>query len=237
MTLATVFKAADGLVVTADSRATVFSMGQIVHGQQMAIAATYDNTAKILRPANQKFVAAVVHGLGVLGQGQALRTISSYMPEVEALIGDERISVQGFAEQLGNFFNGQLVATQQQVDEPIQFIVCGFNENEPYGRVYTLSVPDALAPVEQLVDQFGLQLGGQHDIVGRMLQGVNIPYQLLALQDAVDLTILLARTTAQVQNFSLDLRGVGGSIDVVVLTRSEGARDVQRKQLRGEQTN
>jgi 20S proteasome alpha/beta subunit len=61
-----------------------------------------------------------------------------------------------------------------------------------------------------------------------------IPYQFLPLQDCVDLAILLVRTTAQLQTFLVDVRGVGGDIDVATITRTEGFRAVQQKEITGE---
>jgi hypothetical protein len=67
----------------------------------------------------------------------------------------------------------------------------------------------------------------------RRVSGVQIPYQLLPLQDCVDLCILLVRTTAQLMQYMIGVRGVGGAIDVAVIT-SEGTRDVQIKEIQGE---
>lgn len=43
---------------------------------------------------------------------------------------------------------------------------------------------------------------------------VPIPYQFLPLQDCVDLSIMLIRTTRSIQTFYVGVRGVGGAIDV-----------------------
>ena len=61
-----------------------------------------------------------------------------------------------------------------------------------------------------------------------------LPYQFLPLQDCVDLCILLIRTTINMQRFTLDLRGVGGPIDVATVTRIDGFQPVQQKILLGE---
>lgn len=64
-----------------------------------------------------------------------------------------------------------------------------------------------------------------------------LPINFLALQDCVDLAILLIRTTIAVQQLTISLRGVGGAIDVATITRQEGLRFVQRKQVVGEIQN
>jgi hypothetical protein len=63
---------------------------------------------------------------------------------------------------------------------------------------------------------------------------LRIPYQFLPLQDCVDLVILLIHTTLRLMNFVTDVRGVGGPIDVAMITRTEGVKYVQAKQIHGE---
>jgi hypothetical protein len=62
-----------------------------------------------------------------------------------------------------------------------------------------------------------------------------LPYQFLPLQDCVDLCVQLIRTTINMQRFTLDVRGVGGQIDVATVTRMEGFKAIQQKQIVGEQ--
>lgn len=68
----------------------------------------------------------------------------------------------------------------------------------------------------------------------RQAVAAQIPYQFLPLQDCVDLSIFLIRTTAELQSWQVGIRGVGGAIDVATITRTEGLREVQRKQVVGE---
>jgi hypothetical protein len=64
--------------------------------------------------------------------------------------------------------------------------------------------------------------------------GSRIPYAFLPLQDCVDLSIFLIRTTIELQNWIVGVRGVGGAIDVATITRTEGFKPVQRKTIMGE---
>jgi hypothetical protein len=68
------------------------------------------------------------------------------------------------------------------------------------------------------------------------LHTLEIPYQFLPLQDCVDLSILLVKTTSQLMQYTTDVRGVGGAVDVATITRTEGFKNVQSKQIRGERT-
>ncbi len=61
-----------------------------------------------------------------------------------------------------------------------------------------------------------------------------IPYPFLPLQDCVDLSIFLIRTTMELQNWIIGVRGVGGAIDVATITRTEGFQPVQKKRIVGQ---
>ncbi len=61
-----------------------------------------------------------------------------------------------------------------------------------------------------------------------------IPFPFLPLQDSVDLSILLIRTTITIQNWVVGVRGVGGPIDVATITRTGGFQPVQLKSISGD---
>jgi hypothetical protein len=91
--------------------------------------------------------------------------------------------------------------------------------------------------VAQIKDHLKLTDAQTTDLV-RHLRDNNpmaLPYQFLPLQDCVDLCVQLIRTTINMQRFSLDVRGVGGQIDVATITRMEGFKAIQQKQIMGEQ--
>lgn len=61
-----------------------------------------------------------------------------------------------------------------------------------------------------------------------------IPYRMLPLQDCIDLVTFLIRTTITAQGLSTGMRGVGGTIEVASITRTDGFRWVQKREMRGE---
>ena len=61
-----------------------------------------------------------------------------------------------------------------------------------------------------------------------------LPLQAMALQDCVNLALFFIRTTIDAQNLTVGIRGVGGPIDVAVITGTEGIQFVQRKEILGE---
>jgi hypothetical protein len=273
MSLGIALKGTEGIVLAADSRVTLF--GQLptaTPGQQMLIPATFDNATKILKTGCQTHVAAVTFGAGAIGQTEP-RTANSFMPEFEATINTGRVTVEEFARRLGVFFLAQWQLQNMPAAPPLGdnmvFLVGGYDENKPYGDLYSVSVPSNPNPTKLIPEgQFGAYWGGQREMTDRLLQGfdpnlpnivqevqgipvnqrdpglgsklqgrlgVAIPWQFLPLQDCIDLSIFLVRTTITMQKWLVGVRGVGGAVDVITITRTTGIQDVQVKQLIGEE--
>jgi len=273
MSLGIAFKGPEGIVLAADSRVTLMTQ---LAGQNILLPATYDNATKMLSVSvkEQTHVGAVTYGVGALG-GAEPRTAHSFMPEFEEQLRREnvgRLSVEAFAKRLSDFFAAQWKAlppiTPPGAQQPdMAFLVGGYDENQPYGRIFEFFVPNNPIPRETLPGgQFGLTWGGQREYVDRLLRGFDdglpmavqqflklpdaqrdtlrqqlttalsspIPYQFLPLQDCVDLSIFLIRTTIKLQTWLVGVRGVGGAIDVATITRIEGFRAIQRKRIVGE---
>lgn len=64
-----------------------------------------------------------------------------------------------------------------------------------------------------------------------------VPWAFLPLQDCVDLAIFLIRTTIVMQHWIVGVRGVGGAIDVAVITQANGFAEIQAKKINGEDEN
>jgi hypothetical protein len=235
MTLAIAVKETEGIVLAVDSRVT---LQFLTHqgAQNTIIPATYDNAIKLLRIAKQGFVGAITYGNAVFDPQQP-RTANSFLQEFETTLSDQRISVKDFATQLGQFYLARWNAAHQAGAEPTGFLVGRYDDGEPYGRLYSLSIPDHAAPDELQVNTFGMQMAGQISVANGLLGQAPIPWQLLPLQDCIDVAILAVKTTAELQKYVTDIRGVGGPVDVAIITKIDGFRYIQSKSLRGEHGN
>ncbi len=58
---------------------------------------------------------------------------------------------------------------------------------------------------------------------------LQIPFPVLPLQDCIDLAVFLIKTTSTAQNLSIGVRGVGGAVDVAVITQGKGLEVVKQK--------
>ena len=93
--------------------------------------------------------------------------------------------------------------------------------------------PDLLRILRQLLNLDDKKIDQLHGALKNDLQ-FPIPYAVLPLQDCVDLAIFLIRTTMIAQRLAIGIRGVGGPIDVAIITRTNGLQYVQQKLIRGE---
>ena len=238
MSLGVVFKGPEGIVLAADSR-VILNVEMPGDTGKVLIPSTYDNATKLLEFQKQKYVGAVTYGIGAIGQKEP-RTAHSFLPEFENELqqeGNKRLSVEEFARKLGRFFLRQWEICMPKEAQPLDliFLVGGYDEDAPYGRVFQIAIPSNPAPIEQNKGQFGITWGGQLEYTTRLIKGmdpalpsfvqkflnltdeqrasleshleqnlsIKIPYQFLPLQDCVNLSIFLIRTSIEIQTWTL----------------------------------
>jgi hypothetical protein len=277
MSLGIAFKGPEGIVLAADSRVTLNSQ-MIAQGPQgptpVLLPSAFDNATKLLKAKSQGYVGAITYGAGAIGMLEP-RTAHSFIPEFEAVLPAERLSVSAFADELSKFFLARWTAAGMPNPTPpgtdMVFLVGGYDEDAPYGRVFEIFIPSKPTPRETIpAGQFGATWGGQQEIAARILNGFDpklpqmardflqiptnaaagqpdpleidlktklsarIPWQFLSLQDCVDLAIFLLRATITLQKWVIDIRGVGGAIDVATITRNDPFQYIQQKKIVGE---
>ncbi len=57
----------------------------------------------------------------------------------------------------------------------------------------------------------------------------NVPFQIFALQDCIDLASFYIKTTVEAQRLSVGIRGVGGEIDIAIIKRNQPLEFIKRK--------
>ena len=170
MSLGVVIKGPEGVVLATDSRVTLEARQQ--NGPSFHV--TFDNATKILsfsKPHN--YVAAITYGLAVIGQ----RTAHSFVPEFElTLKDDERLTVEGYAQRLSEFFLGRWEESSMPKNHegpPMMFIVGGYDPDSAYGKVFLFGIPNhpTLEPKHCDNNEFGMTWGGQLEIASRLIHG------------------------------------------------------------------
>ncbi len=173
MSLGILFKGPEGIVLAVDSRVTLMAK---IGTTNNILPAYYDNATKLLKINGQNFVAAVTYGAGAIGQQQP-RTAHSFVPEFEAeLIANDvgRLPVEQFAVALSDFFLKQWKALMPSnySGADMVFLIGGYDEGEPYGRMFEVQIPSNPQPVERNpAPGFGLIWGGQREYIDRLIRG------------------------------------------------------------------
>lgn len=177
MSLGIAFKGPEGIVLAADSRVTLTTEHKQDNGKIMVLPSTYDNATKLLRLNGQDFVGVVTYGLGGIGS-QSPRTAHSFMPELENELTEKnvgRLSIIDFSQEFSDFFMRQWRETMPENfnGPPMTFLIGGYNEKEPYGKVYRIAIPYQPIPEEQNagMNNFGITWGGQMEYTSRIIKG------------------------------------------------------------------
>ena len=165
MSLGIVVNGSEGIVLAADSRVTL----DVKRGNQGQPSVYYDNATKLLSFAKQPHIGAVTYGVALIGN----RTPHSYIPEFENGLENGRLSVLEFTQKFSTFFRHRLKSEPKRPPgTETYFIVGGYNNRASYGAVYTFSLPSEPTPVRKREEgNFGIDWGGQWDIVGRLING------------------------------------------------------------------
>ncbi|MBI3649787.1 MAG: hypothetical protein HY231_01925 [Acidobacteria bacterium] len=267
MSLGIVVKGSEGVVLAADSRVTLTAQMSQPDGTVLHLPVNFDNATKLLTFAKpNNFIGAVTYGEAVIGTSASnLRTAKSFIPEFEVdLPKGKRLNIEDFSCRLSNFFLKQwndIMPTTHQSPGMV-FVVSGFDNDAAYGSVYEFNIPNTPTPQERQANDFGVTMGGQHELSSRMLKGydeqlldiarqslgldltqldrlrqaleilqLQIPFPVLPLQDCIDLAVFLIKTTSAAQNLSIGVRGVGGAVDLAIITQREGLKIIQQKEL------
>jgi 20S proteasome alpha/beta subunit len=268
MSLGIVVKGAEGVVLAADSRVTLTAQMPQSNGTIFNLPVNFDNATKLLTFAKpNNYIGAVTYGDAVIGaQTSDLRTANSFIPEFEVALQKEnkRLSVEVFSKRLSDFFLKQWQERMptNHKSSGMVFVVGGFDESAAYGTIFEFNIPNTPKPKQASSKEFGITMGGQHELAARMITGydnriidiakqvlrlninqvddlkkalnqlqLQIPFPVLPLQDCIDLAVFLIKTTTTAQNLSIGVRGVGGAIDVAVITQRDGLEIIKRKEL------
>ena len=240
MSLVIAIKGPEGIVLAADTRVTI-SPGSDSR------EAYFDNSSKLLTIGGpHKRVAALTYGAGSVSG----RMISGLMSEFQQTIEDARLTTLEYAQEFSRFFTRWW--SRGNNTSNFWFLIGGVDDKAPYGDLYSLMIPGGELSRHFPGSVFGIRWGGQTDIVNRIILGydpklasllpdvdaasfeTSIPYALLSLQDCINLAIVLIKTTMTLQSLSLESRGVGGTIEVLVITPNGGVQWVQKRELHGE---
>ena len=255
MSLGVAIAGPEGVVIASDTRVTLTAQPD---PNRSPISVNYDNSHKLLTFGEiHNHVAAAVQGQATING----RTIHGWMPEFLHELPAGPLPVGEYAVLLQNFFLNRAAGTPD-ANRVVEFIVGGVSPGDRYGEIHRST--NMAGSAYSAVRDFGMSWGGQTNIVSRLVNGydpampnaianefpdlkleevmktlgqfksISFPWESLPLQDCVDLATFFIRTTMAAQRLSVGLRGVGGMVEIVVITPADGLQWLQRLELRGD---
>jgi hypothetical protein len=257
MSLVVSLRTADGIVIAADSLATVRAQQQIEAEVEVQCpdceskttvkldelppitfpVSTFSFAQKVFPFAKQfavgVFGAAVVNGMSVY----------SHVKQMEGKAADVS-SVDEAAERVGEHFSEQLEAElgdKELPDEvfPLGVQVVGYRASDNGGDEPATVVVRIGNEVqyEMFEDRFGCTVSGDKAVatklwdLGREDTRLSAAYANFSLQDALDYAEFLIQTTAEFQRFTNMLPTVGGETDIGLITPYSGFLWIKQKEL------
>lgn len=255
MTVAIGIAIPEGLIIAGDSRTT--------YGNSRGWPKISSDYAEKVYQITSK-VGAAAFGWAFLNQKNIRSVIEDFKDSLST-----NATIEEVLPTFVDFFEKQYEKhIQAGYDKPVQknatafgFIIGGYDKDK-VGKLYACLFPGKEIQDKATTSLPGATWQGQIDIITRLIKGWDprlnrskltpdlqkeldgeeyiIYFNRMNLQDAIDFSIFLVRTTIEMQRFSDgifdvpgDLAGVGGFIDVCLITSKE-FKWVQKKEFRGE---
>lgn len=178
MTIVVTVKVTDGIVLTADSAATFFGVGQ-------STTKIYNNANKIVNLVRGRPIGALVYGMGSIGSSSVetlskdLRTrfLNTNIMSDPYFFDRNAYTIESVAVAARKFLfeDHYMVAYPQGLSDFFMgYRVCGYSANETLSEIWEFAiVEDHCAPPYRVqdVDEFGLRWAGENEPLDRLLMG------------------------------------------------------------------
>ncbi len=224
-----------GIALSCDSRTTL-STTQEVNDPKNIPNKIIQQTHLTLSDATEKiFLVHDRFGVGTFGDAIIKNLPVGHFVEqfIASLDKEDFIKVEPLKTE---HFASKLLAYFRELDPDLNivFIVVGYDEAEPW--VISIDVKKNTTQRNNLDGAknvtYGILRGGDTSIVNRILSDPQAlpPFQIMNLQDAVDFSRHLIRSTVDQLRFEPRFAAVGGPIDTLVITY-KGAKFLVHKAL------
>jgi 20S proteasome alpha/beta subunit len=219
-----------GIVVSADSRTIGTRQINTPNPQDPSQTIQVQTNIVLSDHADKVFEVYGRFGIGAFGDALVNNMpIAHYVEQFEHHYADNRpSSTEELANNLLDYFR------KFKPLPKVSFVVVGYDDNTPF--IYGINVAENnkerynVKPDGSI--NYSIVRGGEADIVNRLLSQpeFNPPFQVMNLQDAVDYSRHLIRSTIDQMRYEPRFPNVGGSIDTLLVT-STGARFLKKKDI------
>jgi hypothetical protein len=248
MTICLSVKVAEGLVLAADSMATLIGTVSTPQGIQTHVLKTYTHANKLAR-FKRSPIGIMFWGAGAIGT----RSLQSLIMEFEFCAAADGTNVRAAADELVAFLQGRYGAAYPGGKGPeLGVYVGGYAAGRFFPEAYVSVFPDAvpLREIEPDSDgqpRFGVNWFGQERPLFRLMMGYDplaikelvkrgapealvqkwiadnagsmpLVVEGMPIQDAIDLARFLAEVTIGWSRFAAGAPACGGDVDIAVIT-------------------
>ncbi len=219
-----------GIVLSGDSRTTGTRSQQVPNPQNPSTQITVQTNIVLSDAADKVFLLFGRFGIGTFGEALVNNMpIAHYVDQFQSNVSaTPPASTQTLATDLLQHFRSLGSVPK------VGFLVIGYDANVPWvigvdavnNNIQRANIDAQGQPV------YGIAHGGDTSIVNRLLSQpqFNPVFQVMNIQDAVDYSRHLIRSTIDQMRFEPRFSTVGGSIDTLVVMGS-GARFLMHKEL------
>lgn len=219
-----------GIVISGDSRTTGTKQVDAPNPQDPTESIQVQTNIVLSDHANKVFELYDKYGVGTFGDALVNNMpIAHYVEQFEHKhSSDPPSTTEALADALLEYF------TDLSPIPKVGFVVVGYDDNTPfvYGVNIAENTKNRVNAAPDGSTKYGIIRGGEADIVNRLLSQPNFnpPFQVMNLQDAVDYSRHLIRSTIDQMRFEPRFATVGGGIDTLLVTTS-GARFLAKKEI------
>lgn len=210
-----------GIVISGDSRTTGSFTQQVPNPQALGQNINVQTSLTLSDATNKIFKLFNRFGVATFGDAHiANLPIAHHIQQFEATIQTPPKTTQDLVTSILEHFRAFTPIPKTG------FIVAGYDNNVPF--VFSLDILNNTFQrhnliLPQSIMDYGILRGGDVDVVNRLLNNKQrMPaFTAMNLQDAVDFSRHLIRTTIDQMRFEPAVQTVGGAIDTLVITRDK----------------
>jgi hypothetical protein len=252
MTIAICLKVNDGIVLAADSAATLFD-------EKGAPTKVYNNANKICNLAKGHPIGFLTWGSGSIGRASTTTLAKDFRANLQL---EPDYTIERVAKKADEFFRNLHTSEYKSAPGPeLGFVVSGYSAHADEPETWRSGIPSSTGP--QLVhaaDVVSVNWWGQAEAVARLLLGHGtglatalaelgtdpdvikkaIPkiqaalsatflHPAMPIQDAIDFAEFLAKLQTDWARFSFGHATVGGPVELAAITKHEGFKWIKRK--------
>jgi ATP-dependent protease HslVU (ClpYQ) peptidase subunit len=192
MTIAISLKVNDGVVLAADSAASIISppVGKDPGG----VINVYQNAEKVFNLCKGKPIGSITWGSGSIGLASISTLMKDFRKVNKLKLHEENLKVQEVTEELAKFFHTEKYVPAYEswpdVSRPaIGFIVAGYSDDESFAEEWKFEIikgkligPERIRTKEEA----GLMWNGEPEAISRLILGISPNMHLVLRECGVD---------------------------------------------------